>query len=386
MYKPPELINNGLADMLNDQSIDRIMAIDEQWYIIAWNRTAEEVSGIKKAAVLGKKLLDVFPRYAGDKEMMAAIRLAFSGIKAFVPSHKEFFNRQHYENHFIPLKDEQGHIMGVMNIMHDVAHRIKAEHQLHQLNIALKKKYEQLERANDEMSTITYITSTNIKEPLRHVYSSLELLVRAEGKVLSDGGKANVRRMQASLNRMNLLLDDILALSGIHNPVNEGTTVDLNGLLEEARQQLDEKLKAGDASIEAGQLPAVTGHRHLLYYLFLHLINNALKHRVHAQPLKITIKTSRETFPQGNMEEGHDQPYTRISFIDNGTGFHPEDAERIFLMTDKTPRTYASSGAGLAICRKIMTAHDGFIQAEGWPGKGAAFHCYFPLDIKELLD
>lgn len=368
----------ALAEMLNDCSIDRFMAIDREWYIIAWNRTSELLTGIAKKEVYGKKLLEVFPQFEQDKEMMNALQLAMSGVKSFVPANKDLFNRQHYENHFIPLTGPDNKIVGVMNIMHDAAHRIKAEQELYRLNIALKKKYEQLERASDELATLTYITTHNIKEPLRQFYSSLELLIHAEAKALSDGGKANLRRMQASLNRMNLLLDDILALSGINNLAGEESMVNLEEILQEAINRLQDKIKANNVHIEAAGLPVITGHREMLYYLFYHLINNAIKFRQHQAPLKITITSELLTLPDNETEGPAGRVYRKISCADNGTGFNQEDAARIFMPVDKEPHKYASSGAGLAICRKIMIAHEGFMEAEGWPGKGAAFHCYFP--------
>ena len=368
----------GLAEMLNDCSIDRFMAIDTEWDIIAWNRMAEQLTGIAKKDIYGKKLLEVFPQYGEDKEMMNALRLAMSGIKSFVPAHKDLFNRQHYENHFIPLTGPDNRIVGVMNIMHDVAHRIKAEQQLYKLNIALKKKYEQLERTSDELATLTYITTHNIKEPLRQFYASLELLIHAEARALSDGGKANLRRMQASLNRMNLLLDDILALSGINNLGSEELPVNLNEILHRAVDKLKEKIKANNVSIQAAQLPVIIGYPEMLYYLFYYLINNAIKFRKHNAPLHITITTEQVTVPDQETEEAPGITYTKISFTDDGTGFNQDDAARTFMTLEKAPHKYDSSGAGLAICRKVITAHDGFIQAEGWPGKGAAFHCYFP--------
>lgn len=364
--------------MLNDCSIDRILAIDNNWSIIAWNKTAELISGITKEEVVGKHLLDVFPRYAQDSDMMQAIQLAFSGVKSFLPAQRDRFNRHHYENHFIPLNDPEANIVGVMNIMHDVSHRIKAEQELYKLNIALKKKYEELERTSDELSTITYITSHNIKEPLRAVYSSIELLIRAEAKVLSDGGKANLRRMQASLNRMNLLLDDIVAISAIHYPQEEAEPVTPGEVLQAALTSLSEKIKSNNVLVEAGELPQMIGYRDLLYYLFFHLISNAMRFRKHGQPLRLSVSSRLVAYPASEESVSPERCYVKISFVDDGTGFSPEDAERIFLMADKTPHKYASSGAGLAICRKIMVLHEGFIEAEGWPGQGAAFHCYFP--------
>jgi PAS domain S-box-containing protein len=366
-----------LAEMLNDHSIDRVMAIDTEGHIIAWNRTAELISGITKEAIYGKKLLDVFPQLAQDREMMNALELARSGVKSFVPAQKDLFNRQHYENHFIPLKGPDNEIVGVMNIMHDVAHRIKAEQELYRLNIALKKKYEQLERASDELSALTHITTHNIKEPLRQVYSAIELLIRAEANVLSDGGRANLRRMQVSLNRMSLLLDDISALSHINSLVEGDTLIELGPVLQQALQKLEDKIRSGNIHIGASPLPAVKGYPDMLYYLFYYLLNNSFKFRKHNAPLNISITSQQVTLP-GQDAGLPGKEYTKVSFTDDGTGFDPQDAARLFLITDKDPHKYASTGAGLAICRKIMMAHEGFIEAEGWPGKGAAFHCYFP--------
>ena len=65
------------TEMLNDSSIDRVMAIDNHWNIIAWNRTSELITGIAKKKVIGKNLLDTFPQILGDKEMLDAITMAF---------------------------------------------------------------------------------------------------------------------------------------------------------------------------------------------------------------------------------------------------------------------------------------------------------------------
>jgi len=83
-------VNNkaGLAEMMNDCSIDRVMAIDLNWNIIAWNQASEVASGLSREDVLGKNLLDVFASIKSDKEIMHAIHNAFLGNKTFVLSDK----------------------------------------------------------------------------------------------------------------------------------------------------------------------------------------------------------------------------------------------------------------------------------------------------------
>src|SRR3954469_18243405 len=110
-----------LAEKLNDASIDRLMAINTDWEIISWNKTSESITGIKKREALGKNLVDLFPQLQEDIELMHAYTLAFQGNKSFLTAKADTFNRSYYENHFIPLFDDDKKIIGVMNIMHDVS-------------------------------------------------------------------------------------------------------------------------------------------------------------------------------------------------------------------------------------------------------------------------
>src|SRR5579862_6323935 len=208
------IVEEKIEAMLNDSSIDAIIAIDAKRNIIAWNRTAERIYGREKQDVLGKPLVNAIPSIKNDEETLRAIQFAEQGFKAFVPASKAFSHRMHVENHFTPLRDETG-IKGVMNLVHDVAHRIKAEAQLQRLNEQLEKGNRQLKTTSDDLASFTYITSNKIKEPIRQIYTGIELLVTNEAPWLSNGSRASFRRIQASINKIDLLLDDILRLSKI---------------------------------------------------------------------------------------------------------------------------------------------------------------------------
>lgn len=374
-----------LAEMLIDSTIDRVMAIDLNWNIIAWNHTSELISGISKKNVTGRKLTDVFPKILDDEEMMDAINTALKGRKSFLPSVANSFNRHYSENHFIPLKDQQNKVIGVMNIIHDVAHRIKVEKQLQRLNMVLEKRYSQLEKANNDLATYTYITSHDIKEPLRHVYTSLELLIKKEGATLSNMSKGNLRRIQGTLNKMNLLIDDIAAVSRISTKSEPQTSVDLEEILIDTTTALKNKINEKNAIIESATLPVITGYRHMLEYLFLHIIDNALKFQDKNTSPRIIINCK---YVQGDQEGKKElipgRKYLKISFQDNGIGFRPEESERIFNLFEKlNDKRYHGSGVGLTISRKIVDAHDGFIDAVSKPGGGAVFNCYFNVEQEE---
>ncbi len=372
----------SLAEMLNDCSIDRVMAIDLDWNIIAWNQASELASGLAKKDVIGKNLLEVFPSLKSDKELMHAIHGAFLGRKTFVLSDKEKLHRYYYENHFIPLKENSRKVIGVMNIMHDVAHRIKAETQLKELNTALAEKYKQLEKLSDELTTFTSITTHNIKEPLKFIYTSLELLVQAEGRHLSDSSKANLRRMQVSLNRINRLIDDIVELFKINAGTQPIIPVNLNDVLEKVKQQLQRKISERNVSIQTNGLPTVGGIAEMLQLMFVHLIDNAIKFQPEGKSPEIEITASEVRIDEvTRMPNPNGALYTRISFRDNGIGIPADSKDRVFVMFEQLheKKKYPGSGLGLAFCQKIMDTHEGYIELESVEGQGSIFHCYFPF-------
>ncbi|MBO9200523.1 MULTISPECIES: sensor histidine kinase [Niastella] len=372
----------NLADKLNDASIDRLMAINNEWEIINWNKTSEIISGIKKEEALGKRLVELFPQLQEDTEMMHAYTLAFQGKKSFLPARPEMFNRNYYENHFIPLFDDDNNIIGVMNIMHDVSHRIKAERKLEQLHHALKERYQLLEKANAEMATFTAITGNDLKEPIKRVYTTLEMIMIQDGARLSNSSKAGLRRIQASLNRIKLLLDDILSLSSISSFNTTHTQVNVQELMKQVVGALDKKIQEKSAVIRFGNLPTVTGSQEMLYSLFYNLVDNALKFQpagnIPVIEIVNTIVTERKKDVNGHFEE----QYYCISIADNGIGFNQEDAEKMFNIFVRlhSREEFRGSGTGLTLCQKIANAHGGYITAEGTPDKGSTFRCYLPLE------
>ncbi|MET0637704.1 MAG: ATP-binding protein [Chitinophagaceae bacterium] len=368
----------SLAEMLNDSSIDRVMAIDLDKKIISWNKTSEKITGIPSRDVIGRELTEVFPHLLGDHHYLHAIDTAVKGHKSFLPSDRNIPHRHLSELHFIPLIGDGDKVVGVMTIAHDVSHRIKAEQQLQLLNQQLEKKYRELERASAELSTFTIITSTSIKEPVRHLYTGLEFLVKSEGRNLSDAGKASMRRMQSALNRMNLLVNDILTFSQISNPDTIPVEIDLRTIMEEVREKLLVKIRETNTQIEiTGEWPSVLGHRDLVSLLLFHLADNAIKFQPEGNIPKLTVDVTKTTAVGENLPG----EYIRLSLIDNGIGFADEDASRIFNLFEKLHgNEYRGSGMGLAIARKIMELHDGFILTRSLPREGSVFQCYFPVN------
>ncbi|MCG2616800.1 ATP-binding protein [Terrimonas sp. NA20] len=372
-------MQKNLAELLIDSSVDRVFAIDTDWRVIAWNNASADQTGITKTAAMNQLIMDLMPQLSKDRETMNAIIQAFNGWKSFLPAQRNTFNRHHHENHFLPLKNNEGTVVGVMNVMHDVSHRIKAEQQLQRLNDELEIKYRQLKRVSNDLSTFTGITGTNLKEPVKMIYTGLEQLARTDGHVLSNNSKAKLRKMQSSLNRINLLLDDILSLSEINTILEKTEEVDLNEVFQSVLEdsKLGAKIKEKGAVIEVNELPAIHGNREMLGFLFFHLLDNAIKFQ--SPENTPVVRVEADIIEAGNAIK-HTTPkkLCRISFIDNGIGFDEEQGQRIFHMFDKLhPDRFRGSGIGLAICEKVMDAHNGFIKAYSKLGEGSRFECYF---------
>src|SRR5207237_3388293 len=145
--------------------------------------------------------------------------------------------------------------------------------------------------------------------------------------MLSNISKGNLRRMQRSLNKMNLLIDDITAVSSISTRSEPLSEVDLDEILSETTILLRNKINEKKAIIESVTLPVITGYKNMLEYLFQHIIDNALKFQDNNSSPRIIINCEVvEGGDDGKKELIPGREYLKISFQDNGIGFRQEDS------------------------------------------------------------
>jgi len=370
----------SLHEKLNDASIDRILAFDENLKIIAWNKTSELITGIPSEEVIGEHLYTVFPDLKICEKTTDAISNALKGFKSFVPADKVPYEGGYYENHYIPLK-ENDKVTGVLNIKHDVAHRVKYEQELKSLNRALVKKNKELKQKNAEISSFTHITSHDLKEPARKIYTFSELILSKEGANLTDTGRKYFKRIQIAAQRMGMLTDDILTYSQLNAEEEQVQDVDMNHVVAIVKDNLTERIIEKDAVVTCGVLPTVKGYRTMLLQLFSHLIQNALKFQQSGNRPEVNIHA--ETVKATEVKEldlPGEPDYIRFTVSDNGIGFDKKYAGRIFQMFQRlhNAEDYPGTGMGLALCLKITEIHHGTITAEGTQGKGSKFQIYLP--------
>ena len=163
--------------------------------------------------------------------------------------------------------------------------------------------------------------------------------------------------------------------------------IDPNIILETVMSAMKPKLEQTNARIEAVTLPLLPADPYLFTRLLTNILDNALKFRKLVLPPVIKIKYSRADEMNSVHAARPNTPYIIISVSDNGIGFGEKDSEKIFKLFSHLHdgTKYKGSGIGLAICRKIMNMHGGFIAADGSMAQGATINCYFPVSMTDVL-
>ncbi|CAG5070505.1 Phytochrome-like protein cph1 [Dyadobacter sp. CECT 9623] len=241
---------------------------------------------------------------------------------------------------------------------------------------------EELKSANKELANLNWISTHDLKEPLRKIQIFASKVLDREDPDLSAQVKDSVERMRFAAEKMQLLIEDILSYSKTGNMEKVYEKVDLNNILSEVLQELSTVIEEKKAVVHADKLPELAVIPFQVRQLFINLISNGIKFTApHIHPeINITVDEVSGEDISHEKSVGNTR-YCRISFADNGIGFSEEYKERIFDVFQRLhpAHKYPGSGIGLAICKKIMENHKGFLTASSEPDKGSVFQVYFPV-------
>lgn len=245
----------------------------------------------------------------------------------------------------------------------------------------LQQANTELEKINQELASFAYVSSHDLQEPLRKIQTFASRVIEHEYHNLSLSGKDYFGRMQEAARRMQLLIQDLLAYSRTNRKEKEFIKSDLNILASGVIEDLDQIVQEKKATINVGALPEVHVIPFQFRQLLTNLISNSLKFQKKDVPPVIDIKSDSVNGTEVNLLSPN-LTYYRIEVRDNGIGFENEYNERIFEVFQRlhTRSEFEGTGIGLAICKKIVENHQGFITASGEPEKGATFTIYLPLN------
>jgi two-component system, LuxR family, sensor kinase FixL len=248
-----------------------------------------------------------------------------------------------------------------ISLQSDISGRKKDEQELQRIN-------KELCRSNDELENFTSVASHDLKEPVRKIITFGDRLIETEAN-LSSKGKNYVERMQKSCLRMNNLVDGMLDYSRVSKKNKQLEPIDLRKIVNGVLFDLDSKIKSNQARVNIFSLPTVEADPSQMHQLFQNLISNALKYRREGIAPVINLTSSRNA--NGAWE---------ILVEDNGIGFDEKYKNRIFKMFERLhgKSEFEGTGIGLAVCKKIVTRHNGTIVAESLADKGATFIITLP--------
>jgi len=255
--------------------------------------------------------------------------------------------------------------------------------QEHLNNLTLKEKNIELELSNKELASFNQIASHDLQEPLRKIQTFISLIGEREMSGMSDFGKNYFARIQISVTRMRRLIDDLLLFSRTNKMDKIFEKSDLNVLIKNILLEFSEEIVEKSVHLECAQLPVLKVIPFQIQQLFQNLISNSLKYSKLIGDRFIIIdceKINAKVYPTLNVPT--DNEYYKITVTDNGIGFEQQYAEQIFTIFKRlhTSDEYPGTGIGLAICKKIVENHSGFIFAEGKSGIGATFTIFFPVE------
>jgi light-regulated signal transduction histidine kinase (bacteriophytochrome) len=222
---------------------------------------------------------------------------------------------------------------------------------------ALDEQAEELRRSNAELEQFAYVASHDLQEPLRKVASFCQLLEKRYGDQLDERGTEYIGFAVDGAKRMQALINDLLTFSRVGRLYSTHTEVDLEETLGIALGNLSTSTAEANAEIvrPAQPLPTVDGDPTLLTMVWQNLIGNAVKFRREGVAPRIVIECEEGGGPQ----EGE----WLFTVSDNGIGIAPAFADKVFVIFQRlhVRELYSGTGIGLALCKKIVEHHGGFI-------------------------
>ncbi|GAO43994.1 putative two-component histidine kinase [Flavihumibacter petaseus NBRC 106054] len=353
-------------------SIDGMVAINTENIVVAWNTAAARLLGASQDQAVGFMLFQVLPGIKNDSDLMIALQHSRSGLKSFLAPDPGLQHRRHVEIHIIPLQAD-GVFLGTMLLIHDVAHRLVKEQELQRVNAALEDRLRQLHLAGKEVAQLTHLATHDIRGPIRDIYTLMEGLMRQEASAMSNYGKASFRRIQSSLNRMSLLIDDIVALSQITIADVPERCVNLEELVAALAEQFNRKLQETGTLLTTGDLLPIRAHEKQLELLLQQLLRNMIHFSARSSP-HIHIETKMMAPPR-QLDGTERQGEVRLSITHNSTAF--SDVEQVNSFQAEQPVN--GPAIALTIAGKIMTLHKGALHLERIAGNKMIVHCFFPV-------
>ncbi|MBO4207809.1 ATP-binding protein [Micromonospora echinofusca] len=250
----------------------------------------------------------------------------------------------------------------------DLAEVREARSRIEWVNSQLQKQAEELTRSNRDLEQFAYVASHDLQEPLRKVASFCQLLQRRYAGKLDERADQYIAFAVDGAQRMQRLINDLLAFSRIGRLTTGFTEVDLDRVMGDVAAQTEAARESAGAELTWSDLPVIRGEEPLLTNLLANLVSNSVKFRRPDVPPKVHVSARRV-----------DDEW-EITCQDNGIGIEPEFADKIFVIFQRlhSKDAYPGTGIGLAIVKKIVEYHGGRVWVDTDVPEGTAIRFTLP--------
>jgi PAS domain S-box-containing protein len=344
---------------------DAMVVVNPAGKIVLFNVQAEKQFGYIRDELVGQEVTNIIPEGFAERLIADGNRSASEALTQQIGAGIELSGRRKDGTEFpieitlSPLESADGVL--VTAAIRDITERRRSEEHL------VKTVWE-LKRSNDELQQFAYVSSHDLQEPLRMVSSYTQLLAkRYKGRLDSDADEFIAFAVDGC-NRMQGLIQDLLAYSRAGTSERELRKVPSENALQKALTNLRIMIKQSGAVVTHDALPTVRADETQLTQVFQNLVGNAIKYR-RAEDPRVHVSAARNDGNEWTFSVG-----------DNGLGIDPQYFERIFILFQRLHGRdeFEGTGIGLAICKKIVERQGGRIWVESQPEKGSTFYFALP--------